>query len=57
MAMINLATDKYSAIGEMIEFCIQNDVVSYARLLLFAKENRQDTKYDTGDLHEENRNR
>lgn len=42
MAMISLATDKYSAIGEMIEFCIQNDIVSYARLLLFAKENRQD---------------
>ena len=42
MAMISLAMDKYSAIGEMIEFCIQNDIVSYARLLLFAKENRQD---------------
>lgn len=42
MAMISLATDKYIAIGEMIEFCIQNDIVSYARLLLFAKENRQD---------------
>lgn len=40
--MINLATDKYSAIGEMIEFCLQNGVVSYAQLLLFAKENRQD---------------
>lgn len=40
--MITLATDKYSAIGEMIEFCIQNEIVSYARLLLFAKENRQD---------------
>ena len=42
MAMISLATDKYSAIGEMLEFCIQNEIVSYARLLLFAKENRQD---------------
>lgn len=42
MAMISLATDKYSAIGEMIEFCIQIDIVSYARLLLFAKKNRQD---------------
>lgn len=40
--IINLATDKYSAIGEMIEFCLQNGVVSYAQLLLFAKENRQD---------------
>ena len=40
--MINLATDKYSAIGEMIEFCLQNGIVSYAQLLLFAKENRND---------------
>lgn len=41
-SIISLASDKYSAIGEMIEFCIQNDVVSYAQLLLFAKENRED---------------
>lgn len=40
--IISLATDKYSAIGEMIEFCLQNGVVSYAQLLLFAKENRND---------------
>ena len=40
--IINLAADKYSAIGEMIEFCIQNSIVSYAQLLLFAKENRND---------------
>ncbi|MCI6812971.1 MAG: replication protein [Lachnospiraceae bacterium] len=40
--MVNLAADKYSAIGEMIEFCIQNNVISYAQLLLFAKENRSD---------------
>ncbi|MDD6305347.1 MAG: replication protein [Clostridiales bacterium] len=40
--MINLATDKYSAIGEMIEFCLQKGVVSYAQLLLYAKEERQD---------------
>ena len=40
--MINLATEKYSAIGEMIEFCLQNGIVSYAQLLLFAKENRND---------------
>lgn len=31
--MINLATDKYSAIGEMTEFCLQNSVVSYAKPL------------------------
>lgn len=40
--IISLATDKYSAIGEMIDFCIQNDIVSYAELLLFAKTNRED---------------
>lgn len=41
-AMISLAADKYSAIGEMIEFCIQNSVDSYAQLLLYAKNNRED---------------
>ncbi len=41
-SMIGLATDKYSAIGEMIEHCLQNGIVSYAQLLLFAKENRND---------------
>lgn len=40
--MINLAADKYSAIGEMIEFCLQNGIVSYAQLLLFAKDSRKD---------------
>lgn len=40
--IISLATDKYSAIGEMIEFCMENGVVSYAELLLFAKNNRND---------------
>lgn len=41
-SMINLATDKYTAIGEMIEFCIENSIVGYAELLLFAKNNRMD---------------
>jgi len=40
--MISLARDKYTAIGEMIEFCIVNDMVSYAMLLLYAKKNRFD---------------
>lgn len=40
--MIRLASDKYSAIGEMIEFCIENSVDSYARLLMYAKNNRLD---------------
>lgn len=40
--MISLASDKYSAIGEMIEFCIENSIDSYAELLLYAKVNRVD---------------
>lgn len=40
--MIMLARDKYTAIGEMIEFCIANDMISYAMLLLYAKKNRFD---------------
>ena len=40
--MISITTDKYSTIGEMIESCLQNGIVSYAQLLLFAKENRSD---------------
>lgn len=40
--MIRLASDKYSAIGEMIEFCIENGVDSYAQLLLYAKNTRND---------------
>ena len=40
--MISLASDKYSAIGEMIDFCIQNCIESYAQLLLYAKDNCKD---------------
>ena len=40
--MISLAKDKYTAIGEMIEFCLANDMISYAMLLLYAKKNRFD---------------
>lgn len=35
--IISLASDKYSAIGEMIEFCIQNGIDSYAELLMYSK--------------------
>lgn len=41
-AMISLASDKYTAIGEMLEFCMQNSVESYAELLLYARDNRTD---------------
>lgn len=40
--LTSLAADKYSAIGEMIDYCMENSIVSYAELLLFAKNNRQD---------------
>lgn len=40
--IINLASDKYSAIGEMIEFTMKNGIDSYAELLLYAKQNRED---------------
>lgn len=42
VTMISSASDKYSAIGEMIDFCMQNDVECYAELLLYAKNNRED---------------
>lgn len=40
--IIRLASDKYTAIGEMIEFCMQNSIESYAELLLYAKKERED---------------
>lgn len=42
MSIISLATDKYSAIGEMMEYCLRNDIESYAVLLMYAKNNRAD---------------
>lgn len=51
--MISLASDKYTAIGEMIEFCLQNCIDSYAELLLYAKNNRIDWFHvlcDTGTV-------
>lgn len=40
--LISLASDKYTAIGEMLEFCMVNGIESYAQLLLYAKNNRTD---------------
>lgn len=40
--IISLASDKYTAIGEMMEFCIQNAIDSYAELLIYSKNNRFD---------------
>lgn len=37
IAVTNLVTDKYKAIGEMIDYCENNDVVSYSELLRFCR--------------------
>lgn len=42
MSLISLAKDKYTAIGEMLDFCQQNGVFSYAELLLYARDKRKD---------------
>lgn len=41
-ATIGLATDKYKAIREMIEFCKLNRIVSYAELLEYSSNERYD---------------
>lgn len=41
-ATIGLPTDKYKAIGEMIDFCEDNDITSYADLLQWCRFNRMD---------------
>ena len=40
--VISLVTDKYKAIGEMIDFCCENDIISYAFLLEYCRINRFD---------------
>lgn len=52
-SMMHLASDKYKAISEMIDFCIENGIDSFATLIVYAKENRVDwfqILYDTGTL-------
>lgn len=39
---IGLVTDKYKAIGEMIDFCEQNGIVSYSELLKYCRMERFD---------------
>lgn len=39
---INLSVDKYIAIGEIIDFCANNQVYSYADLLIYARNHRFD---------------
>lgn len=40
--VIGLATDKYKAIGEMIDFCEENGVLSYSELLVYCRNERFD---------------
>lgn len=39
---IGLVTDKYKAIGEMIDFCIANNIYSYSQLLEYCRMERFD---------------
>lgn len=41
-ATIGLITDKYKAIGEMIDFCELNDIISYSDLLKYCRMERFD---------------
>ena len=40
--IIGLVTDKYKAIGEMIDFCEENDIISYSELLKYCRMERFD---------------
>lgn len=40
--MIGLPSDRYEIIGEMIDYCESERIVSYATLLVYARHNRQD---------------
>lgn len=39
---IGLVTDKYKAIGEMIDFCVEFNIISYSELLEYCRMNRFD---------------
>lgn len=41
-ATIGLPTDKYKAVREMMSYCINNEVIYYCDLLIYAQEQRQD---------------
>lgn len=41
-SVIGLVIDKYKAIGEMIDFCEDNDVISYSTLLVYCRQERFD---------------
>lgn len=39
--LINLPSDRYSAIGEMIDFIREYNIISFAQLVLYSKENNE----------------
>lgn len=41
-ALIGLASDKYRAIGEMMDFCRANQIISFAELMMYCKNERYD---------------
>lgn len=41
-SVIGLVTDKYKSISEMIDFCEDNDVISYSQLLIYCRMERFD---------------
>lgn len=41
-SVIGLASDKYVAIGEMMDFCSANQIYSYGQLLMYCRRERQD---------------
>lgn len=40
--IIGLATDRYKAIAEMVDFCADNDIIAYSTLLEYARVHRFD---------------
>lgn len=42
LEVISLVTDKYKAIGDMIDFCEYNNIVSFSELLVYCRGNRPD---------------
>lgn len=40
--IIALASDRYAAIGEMMDWCLENQCVSYAALLIHCRQNKSD---------------
>ena len=42
ISIIGLPTDRYVAIGEMIDYCVEHTIYSYAELLRYARHERSD---------------